>query len=60
MELFDENKCALCCFLGDQYHYKRRDWYSGSTWDVSLSESMKYEDDLKINQMKEKKNKTTF
>ena len=47
LELFNENKCALCCFLDSDYHHKGRDWSTGYIWDVSLSEFMKYEKDLK-------------
>ena len=55
MELFDTNKTALCCFLDEEYHHKGRDRCTGETWDVPLSEQMRYEEDIKINQMKQKK-----
>ena len=44
IELFETNKCALCCFLGDKYLYRGRDWTTGYTWNVPLSEQMKYEE----------------
>ena len=54
MELFDTNKSALCCFLDEEYHHKGRDRCTGETWDVPLSEQKRYEEDIKINQMKQK------
>ena len=56
-ELFDTNKCTLCCccFFYDEYHYGGRDWSTGYTWDVSLSEQMKYEEELEKQIFSEKK-----
>ena len=58
MELFDTNKSAVCSFLDSEYHYGGRDWHTGETWSVPLSEQMRYEENIKINQMKKKKKKT--
>ena len=55
MELFDTNKCALCCFLDEEYHHKGRDRCTSETWDVPLSEQMRSEEDIKINKIKKKK-----
>ena len=60
IELFDTNKCTLCLFFFyDEYHYGGRDWSTGYTWDVSLSlslsEQMKYEEELEKQIFSEKK-----
>ena len=44
-------------FVYDEYHYGGRDWSTGYTWDVSLSEQMKYEEELEKQIFSEKKKK---
>ena len=52
-EIFDVDKTALDCFLDREFQYKSRDWYTGETWCVSLSEEIDYEE--KLNWMRRKK-----
>ena len=47
-QLFHENKNLLCCFLDSEYKYSRE------TWIVSLSESIKYTEKLKSDEIKRK------
>lgn len=47
-QLFHENKNFLCCFLDSEYKYSRE------TWIVSLSESIKYTEKLKSDEIKRK------
>ena len=54
MELFGTNICAICSFLDSEYSYWGRDCWLGKTWRVPLSKQMKYEEDIKMNQMKKK------
>ena len=54
IELFETNKCALCCFLGDKYHYRGRDWTTGYTWNVPFSLNK-----WNMTELSEKKNGST-
>ena len=46
------DKSALCCFLGNEFHYRGRDWYTGETWNVSLSKQIEYQEKLKMDEEK--------
>lgn len=54
MELFDENKSCIDCLLYHEYTFSGRNWNTGETWSVPLSESIRYNERIKINQLKEK------
>ena len=53
-ELFYVNIESLYCFLLDEYTYKGRDWYTGETWSVSLSDSIRYQEKIKMDEIKKK------
>ena len=48
IELFDTNKCAICSFPDSKYDYGGRYWQTGETWNVPLSEQMRYEEKIEI------------
>ena len=48
IELFYTNKCAICSFPDSKYHYGGRYWQTGKTWNVPLSEQMRYEEKIEI------------
>ena len=48
------DKSALCCFLDNEFDYRERDWYTGETWNVSLSEQIEYQEKLKMEEEKKK------
>ena len=55
-EIFDTDKSALCCFLGDEFYYHGRDWRTGETWSISLSKQIDYQEKIKKDEAKYKKN----
>ena len=55
MELYDKDKSSIDCFLHQEYTFGGRDWTSGETWCVLLSESIRYSESLKISKLKEQK-----
>ena len=46
------DKSALCCFLDNGFDYRARNWYTGETWNVSLSEQTEYQEKLKMEEEK--------
>ena len=50
LQIFDENKTAVDCFLDDEYCYSRCHWCTGQTWLVLLRESIEYSNGIKKNQ----------
>ena len=54
-QLFDEDKTATECFLHSEYEFRGRDWTSGETWSVSLSDSIRYDEKIELCQLREKK-----
>ena len=48
-KMFEIDKSALYCFLDNEFHYHGRDWHRGETWNISLSEQIKYQEKLKMN-----------
>ena len=41
-KIFEMDKSVLCCFRDNGFHYRGRDWYTGETWNISLSEQTEY------------------
>ena len=54
MELYDKDKSSIDCFLHQEYTFGGRDWTSGETWCVLLSESIRYSESLKFQSSKSK------
>ena len=55
MELHDQDKSCIDCFLHQEYTFGGKDWTTGETWRVSLSESIRYSENIKIPNLKEQK-----
>ena len=53
-QLFDEDKTAAECFLHGEYKFRGRNWTSGETWSVSLSDSIHYDEKIKLGQLRAK------
>ena len=52
MQLFDEDKSCINCFLHQEYTFGGRDWTTGETWHVPPSESIRYSENIKIAKLK--------
>ena len=48
------------CFLGGEHYFGGRDWNSGTYWRVSLSEIIRYSDDIFLSKIRDKKKKELY
>ena len=52
LQIFRQKKVCICCFLHQEYENKGRNWWDGTTWSVSVSESVRYNEKLQRDQQK--------
>ena len=55
LQIFRQKKDCVCCFLHQEYENKGSHWWDGTTWSVSVSESVRYNEKLQRDQQKKKK-----
>ena len=54
IQLFQEKKECVECFQGE-FEFHGRDWHTGKTWSVTLSDSIHYTEKLQLDKLKHKK-----
>ena len=48
IQLFNEKKNCINCFLHQECTYGGRDWYLGETWSIGLEDSLRYDEKIKL------------
>ena len=48
INLFNEKKNCIDCFLHEEYRYGACDWYSGETWSIGLGYSWRYDEIVQL------------
>ena len=48
------DKSTLDCILDSEFQYKGQCWYTGETWCIPLSDQIKFEEKIKIDEEKKK------
>ena len=53
-QLFDIKKNCICCFLHEEYRYKLKDWFTGKTWTISLTDCIEHREKIDIDKIRKK------
>ena len=48
IQLFNEKKNCIDCFLHEEYTYSAYDWYLGETWSIGLEYSLRYDEKVQL------------
>ena len=43
-QLFNTRKHCVCCFLHKEFNSKRKNWFDGTVWQVSLSDAIEHQE----------------
>ena len=60
IKCFYDSPMSTKCFLGGEHYLGGRDWQTGEYWRVSLSESIRYSDDIFLAKLRDKEKKELY
>ena len=53
IQLCNEKKNCIDCFLHQEYTYGGCDWYLRETWSIGLKNSLRYDEKIQVDKKKE-------